>query len=75
MRDRIGGIRVRIDYRGPQPSNEIGCILLAQPTFFKPDARIMIRDIMAPGFVATAFNDLEFEWLPGQVRWRINAMS
>ena len=41
MRDRIGGIRARIDYRAPQPSNEIGCILLAQPTLFKPDAWIM----------------------------------
>ncbi len=38
MRNRIGGIRERIDYRALQPSNEIGCILLAQPTFFTPDA-------------------------------------
>jgi HNH endonuclease len=37
MRDRIGGIRARIDYRAQSPSNEIGCILLAQPTFFQPD--------------------------------------
>ena len=35
---RIGGIRTRIDYRAQHPSNEIGCILLAQPTFFAPDA-------------------------------------
>jgi hypothetical protein len=34
---RIGGIRARIDYRAQSPSNEIGCILLAQPTFFQPD--------------------------------------
>jgi len=40
MRDRIGGIRARIDYRAAQPSNEIGCILLAQPTFFPADAWI-----------------------------------
>ena len=33
MRERIGGIRARIDYRAPSPSNEIGCILLAEPTF------------------------------------------
>ena len=26
MRDRIGGIRARIDYRAASPSNEIGCI-------------------------------------------------
>lgn len=38
MRERIGGIRARIDYRAQSPSNEIGCILLAQPTFFQPDA-------------------------------------
>lgn len=37
MRARIGGIRARIDYRAQAPSNEIGCILLAQPTFFQPD--------------------------------------
>jgi putative restriction endonuclease len=37
MRERIGGIRARIDYRAQSPSNEIGCILLAQPTFFPPD--------------------------------------
>ena len=37
MRERIGGIRARIDYRAQSPSNEIGCILLAQPTFFRPD--------------------------------------
>jgi putative restriction endonuclease len=37
MRERIGGIRARIDYRAQVPSNEIGCILLAQPTFFQPD--------------------------------------
>jgi putative restriction endonuclease len=37
MRERIGGIRARIDYRAQSPSNEIGCILLAQPTFFQPD--------------------------------------
>jgi putative restriction endonuclease len=36
MRERIGGIRDRIDYRAQSPSNEIGCILLAQPTFFEP---------------------------------------
>jgi len=38
MRERIGGIRDRIDYRAASPSNQIGCILLAQPTFFQPDA-------------------------------------
>ncbi len=38
MRERIGGIRARIDYRAQHPSNEIGCILLAQPTFLTPDA-------------------------------------
>ena len=38
MRDRIGGIRARIDYRAPSPSNQIGCILLSQPTFFPQDA-------------------------------------
>jgi putative restriction endonuclease len=38
MRDRIGGIRERIDYRAPSPSNEIGCILLAEPMFFAPNA-------------------------------------
>lgn len=38
MRDRIGGIRARIDYRAQHPWNEIGCILLARPTFFTPDA-------------------------------------
>jgi putative restriction endonuclease len=37
MRERIGGIRARIDYRAQSPSNEIGCILLAQPTFFQPE--------------------------------------
>jgi len=37
MSERIGGIRARIDYRAQSPSNEIGCILLAQPTFFQPD--------------------------------------
>jgi putative restriction endonuclease len=37
MRARIGGIRARIDYRAPHPSSDIGCILLAQPTFFRPD--------------------------------------
>lgn len=37
MRERIGGIRARIDYRAQSPSNDIGCILLAQPTFFQPD--------------------------------------
>jgi putative restriction endonuclease len=37
MRARIGGIRARIDYRAQSPSNEIGCILLAQPTFFQTD--------------------------------------
>jgi putative restriction endonuclease len=36
MRRRIGGIRQRIDYHAARPSNEIGCILLAQPTFFEP---------------------------------------
>ena len=38
MRDRISGIRARIDYRAASPSNQIGCILLAQPTFFPQDA-------------------------------------
>src|SRR4051812_31137596 len=37
MRERIGGIRARIEYRPQIPSNEIGCILLAQPTFFSPN--------------------------------------
>lgn len=37
MRERIGGIRARMDYRGRSGSNEIGCILLAEPTFFQPD--------------------------------------
>lgn len=37
MRERIDGIRARIDYRAQSPSNDIGCILLAQPTFFEPD--------------------------------------
>jgi putative restriction endonuclease len=37
MRERIFGIRARIDYRAQSPSNDIGCILLAQPTFFRPD--------------------------------------
>lgn len=37
MRERIGGIRARIEYRPQTPSNEIGCILLAQPTFFPPN--------------------------------------
>lgn len=37
MSERIGGIRARIDYRAQSPSNEIGCILLAQATFFQPD--------------------------------------
>lgn len=37
MRDRIAGIRERIDYHAPRPSNEVGCILLAQPTFFAPN--------------------------------------
>jgi len=37
MRGRIGGIRARIDYRAATPSNQIGCILLAQPTFFPRD--------------------------------------
>jgi hypothetical protein len=40
MRERIGSIRERIDYRAPHPGSEIGCILLAQPTFFAPDAWI-----------------------------------
>ncbi len=35
MQERIGGIRARIDYHAQRPSNEIGCILLAQPTFFE----------------------------------------
>jgi putative restriction endonuclease len=37
MRHRIDGIRSRIDFRGQSGSPEIGCILLAQPTFFPPD--------------------------------------
>jgi hypothetical protein len=37
MKDRIAGMRERIDYHAPRPSNEIGCILLAQPTFFAPN--------------------------------------
>jgi putative restriction endonuclease len=37
MRQRISGIRERIDYQGVGSKNEIGCILLAQPTFFSPD--------------------------------------
>lgn len=37
MRARIGGIRARIEYRPQTPSNEIGCILLAEPMFFRPD--------------------------------------
>jgi putative restriction endonuclease len=41
MRERIGGIRARIDYRAASPSNAIGCILLAQPTFFQPDEWVM----------------------------------
>jgi len=36
MRERIGDIRTGIDYRPPSPSNEIGCILLAEPSFFQP---------------------------------------
>jgi putative restriction endonuclease len=40
MQERIGGIRDRIDYRAVRPSNEIGCILIAEPTFFTPDALI-----------------------------------
>src|SRR5262249_8613535 len=35
-----GDIRARIDFRAQHPSNEIGCILLAQPVFFTPDAWI-----------------------------------
>jgi putative restriction endonuclease len=37
MRDRIHGIRDRIAYHSDRASNEIGCILLVQPSFFQPE--------------------------------------
>ena len=30
------------------------------------------RNVIAPGFLATDFNELEFEWRPEVVRWKIN---
>jgi putative restriction endonuclease len=35
MQERIGAIRARIDYRISDGQNDIGCILLSQPTFFR----------------------------------------
>lgn len=40
MRQRIGDIRDRINVHGGNP-NEIGCILLSQPTFFAPSEWIV----------------------------------
>lgn len=37
MRERIEAIRQRFHYRGRGPANEIGCILIVQPTFFPRD--------------------------------------
>lgn len=34
MRARIGGIRSRMNYRPTRQSDEIGCIVVTQPTFF-----------------------------------------
>src|SRR4029453_5751121 len=50
LRERIGGIRARIDYRAQSPSNEIGCILLAQPTFFQPDEGVAGPRDWPPGY-------------------------
>lgn len=38
MRARIAAIRERINYQAPRSSSEIGCILLAAPTFFARNA-------------------------------------
>ena len=35
MKQKIGAIRKRIDYQNTRSVNEIGCILLTQPVFFK----------------------------------------
>lgn len=35
MQDKISAIRDRIDYQSSGVQNDIGCILLSQPTFFK----------------------------------------
>jgi putative restriction endonuclease len=37
MRRRIATIRKRMKYRGDQPANQIGCILIVQPMFFAED--------------------------------------
>ncbi len=36
MQEKISAIRDRIDYHSSSAQSEIGCILLSQPTFFKP---------------------------------------
>ncbi len=37
MRQRIAGIRESINFKDQKHGDQIGCILLSQPTFFKPD--------------------------------------
>lgn len=41
MRHRIGGIRHRIGYSGAGAFNNIGCVVLVQPTFFRPDEWVL----------------------------------
>src|SRR5258705_9652283 len=53
MRERIGGIRARIDYRAQSPSNEIGCILLAQPDILSTRRVGRGSTRLAPGEPAT----------------------
>ena len=54
----IGSIRARIDYRAQHPSNEIGCILLAQPTFFTSDEWVRGPHDWPPANLRHKRNDL-----------------
>lgn len=37
MRERIGGIRERIRFKGGQGAADIGCIIIVEPVFFPPE--------------------------------------
>ena len=64
MRTKIYGIRKSINFRSERPLNEIGCILLVQPTFFRPEEFINgPRDWPGPNLRPMKYNLLAGEGL------------
>lgn len=58
MRRRIEGIRHRIGYSGSGATNNIGCIVIVQPTFFRPGEWVPQPEDWHPRIVSSKIYDL-----------------